>query len=95
MFENYMDHFYNNVLKEETKPLPVLFCEPAIHNKEFRRKVTEIMFETLLIPGFFMSKSPVLSSFSCGKSTCLIVDSGQNVTYVTSVLEGYINQKSK
>lgn len=52
------------------------------------------MFEKMQIPGFFMTKSSVLSSFSCGKSTSLVVDSGHNSTYVSVVQDGYVNQKS-
>ena len=82
-------------MKDDCKSFPILFSEPPLHNKEFRYKITEIMMEKFQIPGFFMNKSPVLSSFSCGKSTCLVVDSGHNCTYVSIVQDGYVNQKSK
>ena len=94
LMENFLENFFSNIMKDDCKSFPILFSEPPLHNKEFRLKMTEIMMEKFKIPGFFMNKSPVLSSFSCGKSTCLVVDSGHNCTYVSIVQEGYVNQKS-
>ncbi len=82
-------------MKEDTKNYPLLFAEPPLHNKEFRYKLSEIVLEKFQVPGFFMVKSSVLTSFSCAKSTCLVVDSGHNVTYVSVVQDGYVNQKCK
>jgi actin-related protein len=94
LFENFVENFYSNILKEESTSFPILFCEPPLHNKDFRLKITEIFMEKLQVPGFFMSKSSVLTSYSCAKSTCLVVDSGHNCTYVSVVQDGYVNQKS-
>jgi actin-related protein len=82
-------------MKEDTKNYPLLFAEPPFHNKDFRYKITEIMLEKFQVPGFFMVKSPVLTSFSCAKSTCLVVDSGHNTTNVSVVQDGYVNQKCR
>ena len=67
----------------------VLFSENAIHNKEMRMKLTEQMFEKYKIPALFIVKDPVLSAFSCGRSTALILDSGHNQTIATPVNDGY------
>lgn len=40
-----------------------------------------------------MGKAPVLSSFSCGRSTALIIDSGHKSTIATPVHDGYALQK--
>ena len=53
-----------------------MFTEPAIHNKDLRMKLTEHMFEKYKIPALFLVKDPVLTAFSCGKSSALILDSG-------------------
>jgi actin-like protein 6A len=67
----------------------VLFSENAIHNKEMRMKLTEHMFEKYKIPALFIVKDPVLSAFSCGRSTALILDSGHKQTIATPVNDGY------
>lgn len=75
------------------KDTPLLFTEPAFHNKEARLKLTEFMFEKYQVPAIFICKCPVLSSFSCGRSTAIIVDSGNKQTCVTPVHDGYALQK--
>lgn len=37
----------------------------------------------------FVCKAPVLSSFACGRSTAIVIDSGHKVTYATPVHDGY------
>jgi len=62
-----------NIVMEET---PILFTENAIHNKDFRMKLTEYMFDKYKIPAIFLVKDPVLTSFSLGRSSALILDCG-------------------
>jgi len=76
-----------------TKETPLLFTEAALHNKEARLKLTEFMFEKYQVPAIFIAKSPVLASFSCGRSTAVVVDSGLKSTYATPVHDGYALQK--
>ncbi len=71
------------------KETPLIFTESPIHNKESRLKLTEYMFEKYQVPAMFICKSPVLASFSCGRSTAVILDSGLKATYVTPVHDGY------
>ena len=71
------------------KETPLLFTENSVHNKENRMKLTEFMFEKYQVPAMFLCKAPVLASFSCGRSTAIIVDSGYKATYATPVHDGY------
>lgn len=66
--------------------------EPAIHRKENRAKLVELIFEKLNFEQIFISKSPVLSSFSVGCTTSLVFDSGESITYAVPVHDGYISQ---
>jgi actin-related protein len=77
----------------DPKEHPILFSEPSLHNKEHRIKLTEFMFEKYSIPAMFICKSAVLSAFSCGRSTCLVFDSGHSTTYSVPVNDGYALQK--
>lgn len=52
------------------------------------------MFEKFNIPAFFIMKDAVLSAFANSRSTCLVLDSGQNQTSVIPVHEGYVIQDS-
>lgn len=40
----------------------VFLVEPPIHNRDFRLKVVELLFEKFKTGGVFMHKAPVLSS---------------------------------
>jgi len=68
---------------------PILFSENAIHNKDLRIKLTEYMFEKYKIPALFMVKDPVLTAFSCGRSSALILDVGHKASIATPVNDGY------
>lgn len=73
---------------------PLILSEPSNHNKAHRMRLVKSLFETLNVPCVFLVKSGVLSAFSCGKSTCLVLDSGHNSTWSVPVHEGYVLQKS-
>lgn len=93
-FETYLEGKLDKGLNLKISDSPLLFTEPSKHNKDHRLKLTEIMFEKCNIPCLFICKSAVLSSFSCGKSTCLVLDSGHSSTYAVPVHDGYILQNS-
>lgn len=92
-FEVYLQESLRYLSIKETES-PILFSEPSIPNKENRKQIVEIMFEKLKVPCFFILKSGVLSAFSCGKSTCLVLDMGQNHSSAIPIHEGYILNKS-
>ena len=71
------------------KETPLLFTEASIHNKDLRLKLTEYLFERLQAPSIFLCKDSVLSSFACGRSTAIVLDSGADFTTATPVHDGY------
>ena len=73
----------------ELKETPLIFTENSIHNKELRLKLTEFLFEKLKVPSLFLCKDAVLSSFACGKSSAVVLDSGYRQTTATPVHDGY------
>ena len=88
------DEIFENYLRVDPKDHPILFSEPSMHNKENRLKLTEMMFEKYGIPAMFVCKNAVLSAFSCGRSTCLVFDSGHSQTCAVPVHDGYALQKA-
>ena len=68
----------------------LLFSEPVIHSREQRMKLTEFLFEKYEIGGLFFCNSSVLSSFSYGKTSCLIFDSGHTQSNIVPVNDGMI-----
>jgi len=80
-------------LRLPIKETPLLLTEDSVHNKESRLKLTEFLFERMEAPSIFLCKDSVLSSFACGRSTALVLDSGSDHTTATPVHDGYALQK--
>mmetsp|Transcript_22611 Transcript_22611/g.23546 ORF Transcript_22611/g.23546 Transcript_22611/m.23546 type:complete len:422 (+) Transcript_22611:26-1291(+) len=95
LFDTLINNVYTKCLKTQSKEHPVLFSEPGIHNKENRAQLAQLMFEKYEIPAIFVCKTPVLSAFSCGRSTCLVFDSGSTSSWATPVHDGYVLQKTQ
>mmetsp|Transcript_24589 Transcript_24589/g.21820 ORF Transcript_24589/g.21820 Transcript_24589/m.21820 type:complete len:89 (+) Transcript_24589:323-589(+) len=54
-----------------------------------RGKLCCKMFEEYEIPAFYLQAQEVLSMYSSGKTTGLVIGSGEQVTDIVSVFEGY------
>lgn len=51
--------------------------------------MTEIMFETFNVPSLYLAIQAVLSLYSSGRTTGLVLDSGAGVTHTVPIYEGY------
>ena len=90
-FEDFFDDFISD--KELSNTLnqgSILFSEPIIRNKTQRMNLTEFLFEKYEISGLFFCNSSVLSSFSYGKGSCVVFDSGHTQSNVVPVHDGMI-----
>lgn len=94
LLEKLVENVYNKCFRTESKDHPILLSEPVLHNKDNRLNIAQLLFEKFDIPALFITKSPVLSAFSSGRSTCLVLDSGHNYTSATPINDGYALQKS-
>lgn len=90
-FEDFFDDFISDKeLNTSLNQGSILFSEPIIHNKEQRKSLTEFLFEKYEIGGLFFCNNSVLSSFSYGKCSCLVFDSGHSQSNVVPVHDGMI-----
>jgi actin-related protein len=80
---------YTN-LSTDPSTAPLLFVEPNLNVRYNRTRATELAFETFSVPSFDIMKSALLSSFAAGRSTCIVVDSGETATYAVPVIDGGI-----
>ena len=80
-------------LKMPAKDTPLIFTENSVHNKDLRLKLTEFLFEKYKVPALFLCKDSVLSSFACGRSTAIVLDSGNTHSTATPIHDGYALQK--
>ena len=51
--------------------------------------MTEIMFDTFDVPAFYLAIQAVLSLYSSGRTTGLVLDAGDGVTHTVPIYEGY------
>ena len=63
-------------------------------NPKFNReKIAEIMFDYFKIPSIYLALPAVLSLYASGKTTGIVLDSGDSVTYSVPILDGKFNLK--
>jgi actin-related protein len=89
VLEELLDKSLCKNLMLQPKDTPLILTENSMHQKDARLKLTEFMFEKLEVPAIFICKDSVLTSFACGRSTALVLDSGYKTTTATPVHDGY------
>jgi actin beta/gamma 1 len=80
--------FYND-MRVNPNEHPVLLTEPPLNAKTNREKMAEIMFDTFNVPAIYISMQAVLSLYASGRTTGIVVDSGDGVTHIVPVYEGF------
>ena len=87
--EKIWGHIFTNELRVAPEEHNVLITDAPLNPKENREKMAQIMFETFNVPGLYISIQAVLSLYSAGKYTGLVLDSGDGVTHAVPIFDGY------
>jgi len=86
-------HVWNYAFFEKMKINPreskILLTEPPLNPKENREKMVQTMFETYGFQGVYIAIQAVLTLYAQGLLTGVVVDSGDGVTHIVPVYEGF------
>ncbi|RNA01064.1 beta-centractin [Brachionus plicatilis] len=88
--EKIWQHLYSkSQLNSNSEEHPVLLTEAPLNPRRNREKAAEIFFETFNVPALYISMQAVLSLYSTGRTTGVVLDSGDGVTHSVPIFEGF------
>jgi actin-related protein len=81
--------FFNELRVNPSEATGVLLTEAPRNPKANREKMTQVMFETFEVSNMYVAIQAVMSLYAAGRTTGLVVDSGDGVTHTVPVFEGF------
>lgn len=84
------DYTFNDRLQTDTKGKRIVLTEPPGNPKASRHKVLQYMFEKYELDSVSLNVQAMLTLYGIGSVTGLVVDSGDGVTHIVCVADGYV-----
>jgi actin-related protein 2 len=87
--EHVWDYAFQSQLKVETAGKKILLTEAPLNPVKNRKRMLEIMFEKYQFGGVYVAIQAILTLYAQGLLTGVVVDSGDGVTHIVPVYEGF------
>jgi actin-related protein len=87
--ERLWNHTFYNELLVSPDEHPIILTEKPLCPRMNREKMIQIMFETFKVLGFYSGVQGVLALFSLGRTTGVVWDAGEGVSFTVPIYEGY------
>jgi len=78
-----------DAMRTDPREYPILFAENDFGSYADKSRLLQFCFEGLGAPAMWVADNAVLSAFSSGRPTALVVDFGASGTRVTPVVDGF------
>jgi len=79
-----------NGLQASQEQHAVMLTEAPLNPKQNRAKSAEVFFDTFSVPGLYIQQQPILSLYASGRTSGIVLDSGDGVTTCVPVFEGFV-----
>lgn len=89
-YEKLAHHAFYNELRVAPEEHPTLMTEVCGNPKANREKITQICFETFNTPAFFLANDAALALYASGRTTGIVISSGEGVSFAVPVYEGAV-----
>ncbi|MHA1472776.1 MAG: double zinc ribbon domain-containing protein [Promethearchaeota archaeon] len=86
--------FYSLLRIENLSHYPVLYTEPPFLQQETKEYIARVLYETHKVKSLIMIPTPILSLFSVGLTTGIVVESGDGTTWICPIISGEIVDQS-
>ena len=87
--EKILHHTFYNEFRVAPEENPVLLTKVPLNPKANRERMTQIIFEIFNVPATCMATQTVLSLYASGRTTGLVMDSGDGVSHTVPTYEGH------
>lgn len=87
--EKIWHHTFFDELRRNPAEHPVLLTEAPMNPKTNRERMVQMMFEIFEVPGVYVAIQAVLSLYASGRTTGIVMDSGDGVSHTVPIYEGF------